>query len=161
MSHSWKSQILLFLLAALLPAGAAAQDQPQAHGRTYTAFSLDVPFKFSVGQRTFHAGSYQLIVLGPGLLALGDLQKKRIVATLLTRPMQTAEVPSTTKLIFTRKKGCLRLTSLLVEREGQSMEILGEEVAMPQNPPPAVPLSVLDLATLPPTNALRRAKLVQ
>lgn len=137
----------MFLLAALLPVGAAAQDQPQAHGRTYTAFNFDVPFKFSVGERTFHAGIYQFIVLGPGLLALGDLQKKRIVATLVTRPMQTAEVPSATKLVFASKKGDARLTSLL-QHEGQSLEILGEEVAMRQNPSPPLPRSLSDLEML-------------
>jgi hypothetical protein len=154
MKHSWKSQVLVFSLAALLLAGAAAQDQPQAHERTYPTFAVAVPFKFSVGQRTFHAGRYQFILLGPGLLALCDLEKKRMVATLLTRPMQTTTVPTATKAVFTNDRKYVRLTSILLEHQAQGLEVLGEEVAIRQSPSAAVPRSLLDLWMQPPSHTL-------
>jgi hypothetical protein len=148
MKHSWKLQILVFPLAALLlGAGAAAQDLPQAHERTYPAFTVDVPFKFTVGQRTFAAGNYQFILVGPGLLAVGDLHKKRMVATLLTRQMQTSAAPAATKLVFTHDRKYARLTSILLERSTQSLEILGEEVAMRQSPSQPLPQSMWDWET--------------
>ena len=153
MKHSWKSQILLFPLAALLlGAGAAAQDQPQTHERSYPAFAVDVPFKFIVGQRIFQAGNYQFILLGPGLLAVRDLKKKRMVATLLTRQMQTPETPSTTKLVFTNDRKYARLTSILLDHHTQSLEVLGEEVAMRQSPSQPLPRSLWDLGMFVPKN---------
>jgi hypothetical protein len=155
MKHSWKSQILLFPLAALLlGAGAVAQDQPQTHERTYPAFTVDVPFKFTVGQRIFEAGNYQFILLGPGLLAVGDLNKKRMVATLLTRQMQTPETPSATKLVFTNDRKYARLTSILLDHHTQSLEVLGEEVAMRQSPSTAPPRSLIDLWMPPSSHTL-------
>lgn len=153
MKHSWKSQILVIPLAALLlGAGAAAQDLPQAHERTYPTFAVDVPFKFTVAQRTFEAGNYQFIVLGPGLMAVGDLHKKRMVATLLTRQMQTTAVPAATKLVFTIDKKYARLTSILLEHSTQSLEVLGEEVAMRRNPSQALPRSLWELGMFQPRN---------
>jgi hypothetical protein len=148
MKHSWKLRIVVFPLAALLlGAGAAAQDQPQAHERTYPTFAVNVPFKFTVGQRTFAAGNYQFILLGPGLLAVGDLHKKRMVATLFTRQMQTTAVPAATKLVFTIDRKYARLTSILLEHYTESLEILGEEVAMRQNPSQPLPQSMWDWET--------------
>jgi hypothetical protein len=155
MKHSWKSQVLVFSLTAILLAGAAAQDQPQSHERTYPTFAVDVPFKFNVGHRTFNAGRYQFILLGPGLLALCDLQKKRMIATLLTRQMQTATVPAATKVVFTNDQKYARLTSILLEHQAQGLEVLGEEVAIRQNPAAAVPRSLLDLWMPPPSHTLR------
>jgi hypothetical protein len=154
MKHSWKSQILVFPLAALLLAGAAAQDQPQPHERTYPTFSVNVPFKFIVGQRTFNAGAYQFIILGPGLLALCDVQKKRKVATLLTRQMQATATPSATKLVFTNDSRYARLTSILLERSVQGLEVLGEEVAIRHSPSAAMSRSLLDLEMVPRRNTL-------
>jgi hypothetical protein len=155
MLHSWKSQVFVFPLAALLLAGALAQDQPQARERTYPTFAVDVPFKFNVGHRTFDAGRYQFILLGPGLLALGDLHKKRLVATLLTRQLQTTAVPAATKLVFTNDQKYARLTSILLEHQSHGLEVLGEEVAIRQNPSAAMPRSLMDLWMLPSTQTLR------
>jgi hypothetical protein len=153
MKHSWKSHILVLPLAVLLlGAGAAAQDQPQAHERTYPTFAVDVPFKFIVGQRTFEAGNYQFILLGPGLLAVGDLHKKRMVATLLTRQMQTTAIPAATKLVFNNDRKYARLTSILLEHHTQSLEVLGEEVAMRQSPSQPLPRSLWDLGMFVPRN---------
>jgi hypothetical protein len=155
MLHSWKSQVFVFPLAALLLAGALAQDQPKARERTYPTFAVDVPFKFNVGHRTFDAGNYQFILLGPGLLALGDLHKKRIVATLLTRQVQTSAVPTATKAVFTNDQKYARLTSILLEHQAQGLEVLGEEVAIRQNPSAALPRSLMDLWMLPPPQTPR------
>jgi hypothetical protein len=78
-----------------------------------------------------------------------------MVATLLTRQMQTPAVPAATKLVFTNDQGNARLTSILLEHQAQGLEVLGEEVAIRQNPSVALPRSLLDLGMLPPSNALR------
>jgi hypothetical protein len=50
--------------------------------------------------------------------------------------MQAAAVPAATKLVFTNDdKGNSRLALILLESNAQGLEVLGEEVAMRQNPP--------------------------
>ncbi len=147
MTHSWKLQLfaLILLFAALAPAGAHAQAQAQPDARTYPSFAINVPFKFTVGQRTFNAGTYQFVVLGPGLLAVLNT-KTRVVVHLITRDTQQAAAPATTRLVFTiPDKGYSKLTSILLERRAQGLQIVGEEIAMRQNPRSAEPMIPLEL----------------
>lgn len=146
-----KLSLSVLLAAALAPAGANAQAQPPAGARTYPGFAADVPFKFTVGHRKFNAGSYKFAVLGPGLLAFLNT-KTREVVHLITRDTHPAEVPDTTRLVFTvPKKGDASLTSILLEGHAQGLEIMGEEIAIPQNPQPFVePLMPGDFFARPP-----------
>ncbi len=148
MTLSWKPHVfaLILLTSALAPAGAYAQEEAKPDARTYPAFTVNVPFKFTLGERTFNAGNYQFVVLGPGLLAVLNT-KTRVVVHLITRDTQPAEVPASTRLIFTSPgKGYSKLTSILLERHPRGLEIVGEEIAMRQAPPRSPdPLIPLDL----------------
>ncbi len=140
MKHLWKTKLFVsaLLAAALAPAGANAQAQAQTGARTYAGYEVDVPFKFAVGHRKFNAGNYKFVVLGPGLLAVLNT-KTHAVVRLITRDMQAAKVPETTRLVFTiPKKGYSSLTSIVLEGHARGLEIVGEEIAIPQNPPPLV-----------------------
>src|SRR5262249_32482933 len=64
-----KRILQLSLLAASLGALLAPA---LAHARTYEVMHANVPFKFNIGDRTFRPGHYQLIFVGPGLIALRD-----------------------------------------------------------------------------------------
>ena len=134
------------LLAALFaPPGASAQAQPQAQARTYLTIAVDVPFKFAVGRRTFAAGNYKFVVLGPGLLAVENT-KTRDAVRLITRDAQLAEEPGSTRAVFTVDgKGYSHLTSLVVEGQTLGLQIVGEEVAIRRDPPQFQPLPPLEL----------------
>ncbi len=140
MKHLWKPELFVsaLLAAALSPAGANAQAQAQTPVRTYAGYAADVPFKFTVGHRKFNAGNYKFVVLGPGLLAFLNT-KTREVVHLITRDTPAATIPESTRLVFTvPKKGYSSLTSVLLEGHAQGLEIIGEEIAIPQNPQPSV-----------------------
>ncbi len=128
-----KRYLLAALLAALLlPAAAQA--------RTYDVFTADVPFKFHVGNRTFRPGHYQFIFVGTGLLALRDAHA-RVVASLVTRSVETSTPSPASKLVF---KKHAELAQILIENRSQVVEVLGEELAIrqPASPSPALPRDV-------------------
>jgi hypothetical protein len=131
-----KSLLHSTLLAALVVAPlltAAAQV------RTYDVLTAQVPFKFNVGGRTFRPGQYQFILVGPGLLALRDA-KAHIVASLITRSVETSGPTPATKLVFTTHNKHARLAQVFLENRSQVLEVLGEQLAMPSSPPLTPPL---------------------
>lgn len=143
MTRSWKSILFaIILLAAAVPPPAA---QAQTQTRTYPAFGVDIPFKFAVGPHTFSPGNYQFAVLGPALLAVVNT-KTRVVVRLLTRDAPAGEATTTTGVIFTKdKKGRAHMTSVRLEGHARGLQIIGEEVAMRQNPPqfqPQIPMEL-------------------
>jgi hypothetical protein len=123
------------MAAILLPA--------QEQKRTYQSFNANVPFNFSIGDRKLHAGYYEFVVIGPGLMVMRDARAK-VLARLLTRPLQGQERETPPRFVFTNKEGHARLSSIWMEKGKEGYEILGEEVAMrPSNPgTPATPLIV-------------------
>jgi hypothetical protein len=134
------------LLAALFaPPRASAQAQPQAQARTYLTISVDVPFKFAAGRRTFAAGSYKFVVLGPGLLAVQNT-KTRDAVRLITHDAQLEEVPGSTRAVFTIDgKGYSHLTSIVLEGHTLGLQIVGEEMAIRREPPQFEPLFPVEL----------------
>lgn len=128
------------LLAALFATSLMLLLAAAAQAKTYDTVTIDVPFKFSVGERTFPPGHYQLIIRGNGLLALRDAHEHTI-ASLVTRTVDIGEPAADTQLIFRLKKNHAFLTQVLMEHRSQALEVVGEELAMrqpsPLSPPPA------------------------
>ena len=145
---------LLAFLVVLISLAATGQEVPQglaeAHApvqtdaRHYLVFTVNVPFTFTVDKRTFKAGQYKFAVLGPGLLGVLNT-KTREAVHLITRDVQLAEVAPATHLTFTKSGKRRRLTSILLGGRAQNLQIVGEEMFVPQSPPQAVPLLPMDL----------------
>jgi hypothetical protein len=127
--RSWKSIIVLSLLVALL-APAAVQ------ARSYQTFTADVPFEFTIGDRKFKPGTYTFVILGPGLMAVED-KKKHVLTTLITRDIRSAETASSPHIFFDKQKGVNHLDSIWMGNGPQGLQVVGEQVAIRQNQPPA------------------------
>jgi hypothetical protein len=126
--HSLLFAVFVLFLAALFAAAAQA--------KSYAALEADVPFKFNIGNRTLHPGHYQLIILGNGLLAMLD-SHHRVIASLLTRSVETGIVATENKIMFKPEKKYARLSQILLIHQSQVLEILGEQVAIRQAVPTA------------------------
>lgn len=122
---SWKYLVLtgLLMAATLLPA--------QEQKRTYQSFNANVPFAFSIGERKFHAGYYEFVVAGQGVMAMRDAHA-RVLATLITRQLQGEERDVEPRFVFEQKNGHTRLVSIWMKKGTQGFEIVKEEVAMRQ-----------------------------
>ena len=104
---------------------------------------VDVPFKFKVGNRSFRAGHYEFRPTGVNLMALRDDQA-HIVASLMTRVVESGAVAPSTRVVFYSQKKKLYLAQIRVQDQSQVLEILGEEFAMaPAHPPAIAPTEVL------------------
>jgi hypothetical protein len=106
--------------------------------------TVNVPFKFTVDERTFNAGQYKFVVLGPGLLGVLNT-KTREAVHLITRDLQLPQVALATHVTFTKSGKRRRLTSILLGARAQSLQIVGEEMSAPQSAPQVGPLIPLDL----------------
>jgi len=137
-----------FLQSALLAMSLAVFFLPSAaQARTYDVVTATVPFKFNIGDRAFRPGCYQFILIGPGLLALRDTHTTHIVASLVTRTVETEAPLPTSKLVFHLQKKRQHLTQIWIEKHNQIVEIMGEELAMRQAPQPqAIPLQALSFS---------------
>lgn len=111
----------LLLFTMLLPVYA------QKH--TYQSFNGNVPFSFSIGDRKFHAGFYEFVVTGPGLMVMRDAHA-HVIATLMTRPLEGQERSVEPRFVFSNKKGNLHLASIWMEKGASGYEIVGEDIAM-------------------------------
>jgi hypothetical protein len=127
-----------------------------AHAGTYDALNADVPFKFKIGDRAFRPGQYQFVLVGNGLVAVRDA-RKRVIATLLARPVET-EVPATTKLVFESKKKDKQLAEIWLEHHSQMLRILGEQPAIAVEPPLPRPFIRPDIDALFERNVVPRFK---
>jgi hypothetical protein len=133
---TWETVSRLFL-SALFAISLTTLLATAAQARTYEAFTVDVPFKFHVGNRTFRPGHYQFIFAGPGLLAVRDA-KANVIATLVTRSIETGKPSPDSKVVFRKHD---QLAQIWIGNRTQVVEILGEELAIRQPAPP--PVSVL------------------
>lgn len=124
---------LASILFAALLSPAAAQE------RTYKSVNVDVPFKFKLNEksRSFRPGSYKFLFVGTNLMALRDA-KAHIVASILTRDVKIGSASPATKLIFEHKKKDFCLARILIQDQSRAIDILGEELAIPSPPPPAL-----------------------
>ncbi len=140
MKHLLQSALLAACIGAMLLPAAA-----QHH--TYDVLTADVPFRFSVGHRTFRPGHYQFIFVGAGLLALRD-SRGHIVARIVARPVESPVAPATSKLVFRHRNKHSRLAQIWIENRTQVLEIVGEDLALVQSPPhstPSVPIDPFSL----------------
>ena len=133
MKYMRRITLLALALAALLfPAAAQA--------RSYEVLTVDVPFKFNIASRTFQPGQYQFILAGSGLLALRD-GSGHIVASIITRPVETGTPFASSKLVFDNHKNKHKKNSQLkricLENRSQALEIMGEQLAISPAPFPA------------------------
>jgi hypothetical protein len=153
MRYAWKAKLRrVILFAAILSlAGWGAQAPAQTEARRYLVLTVDVPFQFTVGQRTFNAGQYKFVVFGPGLLGMLNTKSRQAVH-LITRDLQLAEAPANTHLVFKNEGKLHRLASILLGGRPQCLEILGEEISAGQHPPqvePWIPLELYPRGKLP------------
>lgn len=118
---------LALVAALLLPATAQSP--------SHIAVQAEVPFKFNIGERSFRPGSYELLSTGTNLMALRD-GRSRVVASLITRPLESGAVAADTKLVFHYWKKHLYLSQIKFQDRSQILEIMGEELAIPQTRPP-------------------------
>jgi len=123
MNRFLQSTFLALLLASRLPATAQSP-------RPFTV-KADVPFKFKIGERSFRPGSYELIAAGTSLMALRDA-RSHVVASLIIRPVDSGAVATATKLVFRNQKKHLYLSQIKFQDRTQVLEIVGEQLAIPQ-----------------------------
>lgn len=97
-----KKQVLRsFLIFGVLAIFAVSPSQAQ----TGSGQTADIPFEFSVGDRTFPAGHYSVSRLNPqsdkAVLAIKS-RDGRMSKIVLTTPIEGARAPETAKLVFSR-----------------------------------------------------------
>ena len=127
---------LLRHIALFVATLAASMFPAAAQARTYEVLTVDVPFKFNIASRTFQPGQYQFILAGPGVLALRD-GNGHVIASLITRSVETGTPSTTSKLVFDHHKKNAQLVRVVVENRSQALEIMGEQFAMRSEPFPA------------------------
>lgn len=115
-------RILASLFAAVLLLGTARAQLINEH-----LVSFAVPFEFTIGQRTFPAGSYSLVRTEPYLLELRDADKHSL-AQIVTRSVQAQRAPEQSKVLFYTENGRHLLGQVWVGRES-----LGQEIYRPKN----------------------------
>lgn len=139
LAHRTWDAVSRLLLAALFATSLMVLLAAAAQAKTYETVTIDVPFKFSIGERTFRPGHYQLVIKGNGLLALRDAHEHTI-ASLVTRTVEMGEPAADTHLVFRMKNNHVFLAQVQMEHRSQALEVLGEELAMRQlslpSPPP-------------------------
>lgn len=136
-ARTWDTVSRLFL-SAVFATSLTALLVTAAQARTYDVLTADVPFKFNIGNRTFRPGHYQFIFVGNGLLALRD-SHAHVIASLVTRPIQAGAPVPATKLVFTTHEKHAQLSEICIENRSQILEVLGEQLAVQQSPPPLSP----------------------
>lgn len=124
------------LSAPSLPALAAQAHNHQAY--TYDVLTADIPFRFIVGNRSFHPGRYDFIMVGNGLLTIRDAQK-HYIASVITRSIESGNPASETKLVFADRKKEKQLSEIRIQNRSQVLQVLGEELAIRSSPPQMVP----------------------
>jgi hypothetical protein len=132
--RTWDPMKRLLQLSLLAASLGAILAPALAHARTYDVMHANVPFKFNIGDRTFRPGHYQLIFVGPGLIALRD-SHEHVIASLVTRSTGTDGPSPVSKLVFSRQTKHPQLAQIWIENRSQVLEVLGEEVAMRPIPP--------------------------
>lgn len=130
--YSWKPYAFAGLLMALIVQSAEAQKH------SYQSFNGTVPFNFTIGDRKFHAGYYEFLVTGAGIMAMRDA-RAHVVAILITRQVQGIEREAPPHFVFERIGSHVRLASIWMEKGAQGYEIVKEELAMRPAPPAVVP----------------------
>lgn len=93
--------------------------QAQSPERTIKA---NIPFEFSVGNRSFPAGRYSLVRVEPFLLELRD-PEGRVLAHVLTQSVQSQTLPSQPRLLFDHEDGAHALIQVWQENESIGQQL--------------------------------------
>ena len=88
---------------------------------------VKIPFEFTVGHKTFAAGSYSLVRTPPGFVILRD-SRAHPVAVAITRSVQGYTAPATPKLDFYIVEG-----RHVLGRVWQEDELYGDELFRPKD----------------------------
>jgi hypothetical protein len=86
----------------------------------------DIPFDFTVGEKTFPAGEYSIVRIERGRLELRDVHRQPL-ASLITNSVQSLEKSSSTKLRFSTADGGHALIQVWFEGE-----TIGDELLAPK-----------------------------
>jgi hypothetical protein len=106
------------LLLSVLSLGLFAQSQS-----TERTIKANIPFEFSVGNRSFPAGLYSLVRTEPFLLELRD-PDGRVLANVLTQSVQSQTVPTRPRLLFDDAGGGHALTQVWQENESIGQQLM-------------------------------------
>jgi len=106
------------ILLSVLTLGPFAQ--AQSPERTIKA---NIPFEFSVGNRSFPAGRYSLVRVEPFLLELRD-PEGRVLANVLTQSVQSQTAPAQPRLLFDKEGGGHALTQVWQEDESIGQQLI-------------------------------------
>lgn len=116
-------RVLASLVAGVLLLGAVAQAQLlNDHVVTFA-----VPFEFTIGAKTFPAGSYSLVRTEPYLLELRDADK-RSLTQVVTHSVEALQAPAESKVLFYSQNGRHLLGQVWLGKE-----TLGQEIYRPKN----------------------------
>lgn len=116
-AHSFAS-----FLFAVLTLGPFAQAQHPER-----SIKANIPFDFTVGTRTFPAGRYLLVRVGPSVLELRD-SESRMLANVLTQSVQSLKAPVQPRLLFDNESGEHVLTQVWQENES-----IGQQIVQPRS----------------------------
>jgi hypothetical protein len=119
----YMGRVLASLFAGVLLLGSAAPAQ-QLNDHVVT---FVVPFEFTIGQKTFPAGSYSLVRTEPYLLELRDADKHSLTQ-IVTRSVEALKAPDQSKVLFYSENGHHLLGQVWLGKE-----TLGQEIYRPKN----------------------------
>jgi hypothetical protein len=110
--------ILTSLFLAVLMLGVIAHAQ-----HSERVIKANIPFDFTVGNRTLPAGRYALVRTRPWLLEIRD-SEGHFLANVLTQSIQTLNSPAAPKLRFENKDGRQALTQVWQENDSIGQQLL-------------------------------------
>ena len=86
--------------------------------------NVKIPFNFSIGAQSFAAGEYSLKPSLQHTMLLRDQRGQALANILWARSVESSEVPSSTKLVFSRYGGQYFLAQILVAGNGIGQELV-------------------------------------
>ena len=122
MKHMFTRTWTLLSFAVLLLAGiASGQYAPRI-------VQAEVPFPFTVGDKTLPAGAYRLVRTAQDRIEVRD-ERGRVLASLITHPVQSLDPAVRTKLAFSTDGGEHALTQVWIKGELVGIELPSSKAA--------------------------------
>jgi hypothetical protein len=119
--------VVASLLLGVLTLGSTALAQ-----RIERTVKANIPFDFVLGRESFPAGRYSVVIKTSGLLELRD-SEGRVLANVLTQPVQGPGDPARPRLRFDSEGGHHLLTQVW-----QQGDEIGQQILQPKSPSLAV-----------------------
>jgi hypothetical protein len=117
-----KNRMLASILLGMLMLGATALAQPSER-----TIKSNIPFDFVVGNESFPAGRYSIVLIAPVLLQLRD-SEGHILAHVLTHSVESLSKPSSPKLRFDNVNGQPVLTQVW-----EADDFIGQQILQPKS----------------------------